>query len=307
MRNKSLLLGVVALCAVPAVDLAQTMGNNLIANPDFTPTNGVPSPRQITVSGSVAFSGTQIAPWTANGLVFLFGPASGASGTNADIGNGAANFFNPTPSAANNGFCLWGPGPCGRNVPASIQSPPDRLSLGPDGGNFVALDGALSEPGGRMIRGSISQTITGLEVGVPATVMFNWAAGQQATFLGDTTERLEVSLCPTTGTCPSTDMQTTATLVNPERGFRHWRAGVTATGGSFTFTPTSASEVLTFLGIGTPVIGTANGGPPFVLLDSPSLIEHGVPEPGTWSLLGFGLAAIVGVAYRRHKRLGLPA
>ena len=291
--------GLTAFLTSPAP--AQTSGTNLIDNPGFTPTNGMPSPRQITVGGDVAFNGTEIAPWTAHGLVFLFGPAAGTSGTNADVGAGAPGHFGPT-----GGFCLWGPGSCGGSVPSSIQSPPNRLTLGPDGGNFVALDGALAEPGGKMIRGSISQTLNGLEVGVPTSVMFNWAAAQQAHFFMDTTQSLQVSLCPATGTCPSTDIQTTPTVTNPERGFRAWMAE------SFTFTPTSSSEVLTFLGIGTPEVGTATGGPPFILVESPSLIiehEHGVPEPRTWSLLVTGFAAIAGLGWwrRRPKWSGVPA
>ena len=300
--------GVTAFLSSPAP--AQTTGANLISNPEFTSTNGRSSPIQVTVGGDVAFSGADIAPWTAHGLVFLFGPASGTSGTNADAGNGAPNHFNMTPSASNRGFCLWGPGVCGGSVPSSIQSPPNRVSLGPNGGDFLALDGALTEPGARNIQGSISEVISGLQVGVPATLMFNWAAGQQAHFFLDTTERLQVSLCPTTGTCPSTDTLTTPTLMTRNMGFEHWRAGVTATGGEFTFIPTSSSEVLTFLGIGTPEHGTATGGPPFVMLDSPSLTqEHGVPEPGTWSLLVTGFAAIAGLAWwrRRPNWPGVPA
>jgi hypothetical protein len=151
------------------------------------------------------------------------------------------------------------------------------------------------------VQGSISQTITGLKVGVPTTVEFNWAAGQQVSFPGSTTEQLQVSLCPTAdlASCPSEDKSLTPVLNNPNRGFQGWRPGVTQNGRDFTFDPSMPTEVLTFLAIGTP-----NAQPPFILLDGRqlSVTEHSVPEPGTGSLLLIGLAAMAGVAYRRRKR-----
>jgi hypothetical protein len=296
--------------------------------------NGISSPVQLNVappggtSRNPGFSrGADIGPWTVKGFVLLFGPnGASPSGTNADFGTGsgggqpgADNQFVSGGPGRTAGFCLWGPGACGGTVPSAVQSLPDRLSLGPNGGNFLALDGeqgaiqhsgvACTAPGPTTcsyeVQGSISQIITGLKVGVPTTVDFNWAAAQQSgpEFRGATTEQFQVSLCPTSdlASCPSADKLLTAVLNNPDRGFRAWRSGVTEQGGDFTFDPSMSSEVLTFLAIGTP-----NPLPPFVLLDgkSLSLTQHSVPEPGTGTLLLIGLAAMAGVAYRRRRRRG---
>jgi hypothetical protein len=260
---------------------------NLIDNPGFTSTNGVMSPVQVNVASGPTFStGATIDPWTVSGLVFLFGAnSSSPSGTNADFGSGAANHFAPSPPP---GFCLWGPGACGGSVA-------NGLTIGPSGGNFVALDGEDMEPGGIHVRGEISQMITGLEVGVPTTVEFDWAVAQQAHFPGATTEQLQVSLCPASG-CTPEDIMLSPIVHNPHMGFQPWRSQ------EFTFIPTTTSEVLSFLSIGTPALGNL---PPFALIDGGvSLTEHTVPEPGAWSLLVIGLAAMAGIAYRRAKWLG---
>ena len=286
---------------------------NLIENPNFVSTNGVQSPTQVNVAPSgpacasctinPGFStGADIGPWSVSGLVVLFGPdPSSPSGTNADVPPGAPYQFNTPPS----NFTLYGPGSAG-------GSQHNDLGLGPSGGNFLALDGA-QEPimhsgvacgpaGGSCeypIQGSISQTIHGLTVGLATTVHFAWAAGQECCFSGATTEQMEVSLCPTSG-CTSTDILKTPVLDNPQGGFQNWRLGTPQNGGAFTFVPTSTSEVLTFLAIGTP-----NSQPPIVLLDGGVSLSQ-VPEPGTWGLLGIGLATIAGVGYRRPKWLSLP-
>jgi hypothetical protein len=51
---------------------------------------------------------------------------------------------------------------------------------------------------------------------------------------------------------------------------------------TMTFTPTSTSETLSFLAIGTP-----GGVPPLALLDGVSLSD--IPEPASWALLVSGL------------------
>jgi len=56
---------------------------------------------------------------------------------------------------------------------------------------------------------------------------------------------------------------------------------------------TSATEVLSFLAIGTP-----GGVPPFSLLDGVSITE--VPEPTSLALLGAGLG-LVGLMTRRRR------
>jgi len=264
--------------------------NNLIRNSLFNSLNGR-NPWQVTtdVAGGPVFSGSDLGPWTVtSGLVLLFGPAPGVSGTNADILNGAPNFFNPHPTASAPGFRLWGP---------ANHSPDNGLRLGPNGGNFVALDGELLEPGNIHVRGEISQTINGLTVGEPTTVSFNWAAAQQEGFRFATTEQIRVGLCPVTGACPSQDLMFTNVLSNADRGFNGWEHA------SFTFTPTMSTEVLSFLSIGTPAQGEQ---PPFALIDGGVTLEQHVPEPGTWSLLGIGFAAFA-VACRRPRWFGVTA
>jgi hypothetical protein len=314
MTNKSPILVAIAGLTIALTSPAQASStdpnSNLIQNPDFTSTNQFSSPVQLNVappggtSRNPGFSrGADIGPWTDKGFVLLFGPnPDSPSGTNADFGSGADNQF----AADGGGFCLYGPGNCG-------QSHANGLEIGPSDGNFLALDGTQGPMkhsgagcigGGRCaydLQSSISQTITGLKVGVPTTVEFNWAAGQQTGFPGSTTEQLQVSLCPTSdlASCPTADKLLTAVLDNPHAGFQDWDKGVTQNGRDFTFDPSMPTEVLTFLAIGTPSVE-----PPFVLIDGRhlSLTQHSVPEPGTGSLLLIGLAAMAGVAYRRRRR-----
>jgi hypothetical protein len=290
---KSLGTGTALLLLAGSPAFAATI--NLLANPDFTASPGSTrtTQTQLNVTSSAVVPGTppgvlapafsagaNIAPWTVSGLAFLFGPnSSSPSGTNADFPPGAANHFAPTPPT---GFCLYGPGSCG-------SARPNGLAIGPSGGNFLALDGALTSantpPLG--IRAAISQTLTGLEVGVPVDVEFNWAAAQQAGFLGPTTEQLDVSLGGVTQSTPMVGI--------PEAGFEDWMHQ------EFTFTPTMSSEVLSFLAIGTPEMGVANGGPPFVLLDG-GVEAREVPELSTWAMMILGFAGLGYLGFRSNRR-----
>ncbi len=84
----------------------------------------------------------------------------------------------------------------------------------------------------------------------------------------------------------------TQVLTDPSHGFTGW------TYESLTFTPTSSSEVLSFLAIGTP-----SGEPPFSLLDGVSVTSTSpVPEPGTLTLMATGLAGIGGMVRRRFRK-----
>lgn len=310
----SVLRTALAKQAVPASSADPT---NLIENPDFTPTNAASSPIQLNVAPvtdvrNPGFStGAEIAPWHVTGFALLFGrDPDSPSRTNSDVSPGARNQF------STGGFCFWGPGNgCGQPFGPHRNG----LTLGPSDGNFVALDGAVEAtthadpvaclngqaPCSYGVQASISQTIAGLKIGEPTTVEFTWAAAQQAHFFGDTTEQVQVSLCPTDNLadCPSADKLKTGERPNPQFGFQDWMKGVTQDGHAFTFIPTSPREVLTFLAIGTP-----SARPPFVLLDGTtiSLTQQAVPEPATWSLLVIGFA-VAGVAVRRRKWLDVPA
>jgi hypothetical protein len=79
--------------------------------------------------------------------------------------------------------------------------------------------------------------------------------------------------------------QSTGTVHIGNHGFSGWQTA------SFTFTPTSSSEVLSFMSIGTAVEAL----PPFALLVSVSARE--VPEPSTWVMMlrgcgGLGVARL---------------
>ena len=163
---------------------------------------------------------------------------------------------------------IWGPGNGSSN---------GFTATSPAGGNFIAADG------GGAYRGALSQTISGLTPGASTSVSFLWAGAQQYGFTGATTEQFQVSLGSST--------QLTPVLSNVSHGFTGWKMA------SLTFKPTSASEVLSFLAIGTP-----GGVPPFSLLDDVSVSS--TPEPATLGLMFCTLAGFGAFAYRRRKQAG---
>jgi hypothetical protein len=145
----------------------------------------------------------------------------------------------------------------------------------PDGGNFVVADG------NQFLDDSISQTITGLTPGQLYELSFWQAAGQQTTQGGPTTEQWQVSL--------GNETQSSLLMSNPSEGFQAWNLQ------DMTFTATSATEMLTFLAVGSPA-----GGPPFVLLDGVSLTAS--PEPAFLAPVGVGLFGLLYIRRRRKAR-----
>lgn len=149
----------------------------------------------------------------------------------------------------------------------------------PDGGNFVESDGAAT------YTHPIYQTISGLTAGTSYDVSFYQAAGQQTTYTGPTTERWQVSLGGST--------QLSSLISLPSGGVGLWQQQV------LTFTATAASEVLSFLAMGTP-----NGAPPISFLDGVSMTA--VPEPASMALLSAGLVGF-GIARQRRRQVGTAA
>ncbi|HTB10454.1 MAG TPA: PEP-CTERM sorting domain-containing protein [Bryobacteraceae bacterium] len=222
---------------------------NYVQNGGFeTTTNG---------TGELTFN-TVATGWTSE-------PNGGNDGYNFLFAPGTADTTGAT--GADGSLKLWGPNDGSNNgLPATS----------PDGGNYVAMDGAYEV-------GALQQTIsTALTVGDKYIVGFWWAGAQQSGFTGVNTEGFQVSM---TGDAT----QDTNIVSNVSEGFTGW------TYQQFTFVATTANPVLSFLAVGTP-----NGEPPFSLLDGVSL--QAVPEPATCALIGLGLLAVPLAAAIRRKR-----
>ncbi len=146
-----------------------------------------------------------------------------------------------------------------------------------DGGHFVAIDG---DPGFSAV---LSQTISGLIIGNTYTLSFEMAGAQEDDKFGDTTDSWRVSF--------GNQVQDSAVISNNTHGFTDW------INQSMTFTASSASQVLSFLAVGTPT-----GLPPVSLLDGVSLVNStvpAVPEPSTWAMLLAGVGALAFVSRKR--------
>lgn len=152
---------------------------------------------------------------------------------------------------------------------------PSLSMLSPNGGNFVALDGDGA------VAGMISQQVNGLTINKAYKVSFDWGAAQLLNRKGKITEQLKVGF--------GTDSQFTNIASIPTHGFSGWMAS------TFLFKAKTASEMLSFLSMGTP-----KGLPPIAVLDGVSVTT--VPEASTWMMLvaGFGFA---GLATRRRRMI----
>lgn len=152
-------------------------------------------------------------------------------------------------------------------------------------GNTTALHGSINGASGYFIAAdgdptysrSIQQEITGLTVGQNYILSFDWAAGQQLGYGGDSTSQWNVSL--------GNSAFTTPTVTNPSESFTGWFNQ------SFEYTATSSTATLSFLAAGAP-----SGVPPFALLDNVSV--SAVPVPMAFPLL---LSGLVGLGFMRKK------
>ena len=251
------------LLAVGAMGIAHATPN-LITNGDFS-------------------QSTHTTPWQ-------FGANSGG-GTILGSGGGSCtyggNFI--TGWQGNNGFEIWYPSaaaastvnPCTRYGETQLLSPIAAPPAGAGSGSFVGMDG-ISSP---VPHASISQTVNGLTPGARYIVTFYWGSTQLINRTGPTTEQLTVSL----------GGQSFNTVVNSidTHGWSGWAQN------SFTFMPSSASEILSFLSVGTP-----NSLPPFAVLTGVSMTRS-VPEPPVLAMFGlglFGLGLVTVFARRREMR-----
>jgi hypothetical protein len=181
---------------------------NLVKNGGFEMNGG---PGQVNGPTTLAF-------WTAKPATqnydFLFKPAPGVSGTDADTTGVLA--------ASGQTIKLWGPGDGSAN----------GLTLSPDGGYFLAIDPVYHN------NGPLTQTISGLTKGFKYLLTFNFAGAQQRKYLGATTEGWKVTFGTTT--------QSTPTLLNASKGFTGWKTA------SMSFTADAATQDLKFLATGGP-------------------------------------------------------
>ena len=256
-------IGITAIVLVFGPTNLSLAGNLAVSNGSFTDFSGGHSgaPSQLAYSGHTGTGYTTLTNWTVTNGTYGFLMSSGSADTTGSY----------SPQFSNN-FFLWGPGSGGGSVNNGLTA------SSPDGGNYLALDGASSYRGG-----GISQSISGLTANNYYTVTFNWAGAQQYSFNGITTEQVQVSL--------GSDVHSTAVLTNASNGFTGWKQQ------SFTFKADAATDILNFLAIGTP-----DGVPPFVLLDGVSLSAAPVPEPGTLALSALGMVGLVAIRSRRRAR-----
>ncbi len=217
---------------------------NLVTNGSFEQTT---LPGNSGIGSGFNSNADNVTGWTTSGYNFVYTSA-------ADV----------TPA---NGVELWGP----------ANGSANGLGVSPDGGNYVAMDGAYGV-------GALSQIISGLVIGQQYTVNFYFAGAQQHGFNGSTTEQFEVSF--------GSDHLFTQVLNNANHGFTGWQSE------SFTYTASATSETLAFLAIGTP-----DGVPPFSLLDGVSLNAVApTPEPGSLALLATGLFGVGGIVRSRFSK-----
>jgi hypothetical protein len=264
--------------------LALTIGiaiGSTIASGSFTPArsvtlvNGNFTPANVTQSAylgnTVASGGTivNVPGWSFPAQI------AGTAGRNANNGYNFIAPFNDTlrTNFVNNG--ITAPNAIalnktgnGNNNNVNLYSGSVPIASPVAGATwYIAADGAFQQ-------GAIEQTLTGLTAGQSYDVTFYQAAGQQAGFTGDTTDRWQVSL----GT--NSKLSTVINLAS-QANVTPWQKQ------TLSLIANSPSEVLSFLAVGTP-----DGLPPFALLAGVTAQATAVPEPltflGTLTALGLG-------------------
>jgi hypothetical protein len=224
--------------------------------------------------GTGTGSNLTVAGWTTTGYNFVFTPGTIDTGTQATGANSGQPNQVPGQYNAPNGYgntYMWGANNSGTTA----------IPNSPAGGNIIAADG----DGAGGLSGAIKQTIAGgLTAGKIYSVTFYWAAAQQQSFTGATTEQWTVTLGNATS-------QSTAIYSLPSHGFSGWMQQ------TFTFTPTAGTNsTLSFLAVGTP-----KGLPPFLLLSGVDL--EVVPEFSNWMVFaGFGITCMIFETARRRRR-----
>jgi PEP-CTERM motif/Protein of unknown function (DUF642) len=236
---------------------------NLVLNNSFETINSpTPLSNFIITPGNT----TEVPDWlTTSGVSFLILP-------------GQATIPTLDPSTPGRYLSLW-PGCASGSILTNCISPTPFPSTSPDGGNFIAVDGAY-------LQGTLQQTVSVVN-GQSYSVSFWQAAGQlndpyNSCCTGLTTEQWLVSL--------GNQSQLAPVMNNDSQSFVDWQQK------TLTFTATvTGSEVLGFFAIGGPYPV-----PPFVLLDGVSMTA--VPEPATYALMGIGLLGILAVRRQQKKR-----
>jgi hypothetical protein len=236
--------------------------------------------------------GGSLTDWTisdvngSKGLAFLY--IDGDQGSTTTSGEGV------NVSGRFGNFSLYDAG----NIAGSNPSGGVIPNTSPGGGNFIVADGSSS------YNVAIYQSLSDLVAGSTYAVSFWYAAGQQYNRTGNTTEGWQVSLENaaqiTEVAANGTTIQDTPTQADIagtntpgliSGGFQAWSYE------TFYFTAAQATQVLTFLSMGTPT-----GQPPAVLLSDVSLIVV-TPEPISMAITGIGMTSLLGLVWFRRTRL----
>ena len=244
---------------------------------------GLTSKAVAAAAGAAAFIASALAPAQATPVITNGGFETVTTASSTEFGTryggqvvtgwttGGYNFLFKQGTADTTGAAneyggplqLWGPGNGSANgLPAAS----------PAGGNFIGADGAFGQA-------PLQQTINNLDVNSVASITFYWAGAQQYGFDGATTEAWQVTL--------GNETHSTPVVSNVTHGFSGWQKT------TLSFVVTSATEVLSFLAIGTP-----SGVPPFSLLDGVTISE--IPEPTSLALVAAG-GAVAGLVSRRRR------